>query len=175
VSDDIRLRTELNDPEQARAAMARVVLPWIGEQLKQGRQLVGEFVLLEDAISRRQRGYYWAVVLEEVSQQVSVGGVKYTKDAWHEYGKREFLPRKTKKTRVAGRRRPVVTTVIASTSDLTVRQMGQYLEKWMAFAAENGVTVSEPLPPELRAKARRARAVEQQQVDRETGEILETA
>jgi hypothetical protein len=167
---DILLRAEFHEPEQARAALARVVLPWIGEQLKQGRELVAEFLLLEDAISRRQRGYYWAVVLEEVSQQVDVGGVKYTKDAWHEYGKREFLPRKTKKVKVAGRRRPVVTTVIASTNDLSVRRMGMYLERWMAFAAGHGVTISEPLPPELRGQ-RRPKVVDG--VDQETGEILE--
>jgi hypothetical protein len=162
---DILLRAEFHEPEQARAALARVVLPWIGEQLKQGRELVAEFLLLEDAISRRQRGYYWAVVLEEVSQQVDVGGVKYTKDAWHEYGKREFLPRKTKKV-------PVVTTVIASTNDLSVRRMGMYLERWMAFAAGHGVTISEPLPPELRGQ-RRPKVVDG--VDQETGEIMEVA
>jgi hypothetical protein len=166
---EVLYRVELREPEQARQALARAALPWIGEQLSMGRELVLEAKLREDDRSEQQHRYYWAVVLRDVSEGVSVGGVKYTKDAWHEYGKRTFLPRRTKKVKVAGRARPVVTTVIASTTDLTVRQMGEYLEKWIAFAAEHGVTVSEPLPPHLRPQRRRTR----EHIDAETGEILE--
>lgn len=168
---EILYRVELREPEQARQALARGALPWIGEQLALGRQLVGTFALLEDDLTEQQRGYYWAVVLRDVADGVVVGGVRYTKDAWHEYGKREFLPRKTKKVKVAGRARPVVTTVIASTSDLSVRQMGEYLERWIAFAAEHGVQVSEPLPPHLRPQRRKQKT--NLIVDPETGEVLE--
>lgn len=169
---EVLYRVELREPSQAREALARCALPWVGEQLAMGKELVAEFSLREDDRSDQQHKYYWAVVLQDVAEGVVVGGQRYTKDAWHEYGKREFLPRKTKKVKVAGRRRPVVSTVIQSTTGLTVRQMGQYLEKWMAFAAEHGVTVSEPLPPHLRPQ-RRARKVET--VDQDTGEILEHA
>ena len=37
---DILFRNELHNPEQARAVLARQALPWVGEQLKQGRGLV---------------------------------------------------------------------------------------------------------------------------------------
>lgn len=165
---DILARFNLETPEQARSILTTAALPWIGDQLKAGRHLVMELKLWEDELTKRQRRYYWGVVLREIADHVVVGGQRYTKDAWHEYGKREFLPRVTKKAKVAGRRRPVVVTVIGSTTSLSIRQMGQYLEKWMAFAAEHGVTVSEPLPPELRGKRQRDRAP----VDQETGEVM---
>lgn len=159
-------------PGQARAAMTRTLLPacegMFARGVKRVRVTAEE---VEDDRTEQQHRYYWGVVLRDVSEQVSVGGVKYTQDAWHEYGKRTFLPRKTKKVKVAGRSRPVVTTVIASTTDLSVRQMGDYLEKWMAFAAEHGATVSEPLPPHLRPQRRKKR----EHIDAETGEILEAA
>jgi len=168
---DESLQLVLQTPEQGHAAIAAQGWPWAKAQLQQGKPVVMEMKLLEDELTERQRRYYWGVVLRDIADHVVVGGQRYTKDAWHEYGKREFLPRVTKKTKVAGRRRPVVVTVIASTTDLSIRQMGQYLEKWMAFAAEHGVTVSEPLPPELRGKRRRDRAP----VDQETGEVMVTA
>ena len=162
---DVVLRAEFHEPVAAHRTLAEYVWPFVKEQTAQGRDLVAEFRLREDALSIQQRRYYWGVVLRDVADGVSVAGQRYTKDAWHEYGKREFLPRVTKKVRVAGRKRPVVTTVIGSTTDLSVRAMGEYLEKWMAFAAEHGVTVSEPLPPELRPQRRRARAVAEGKVD----------
>jgi hypothetical protein len=169
MSGDILLRAEFHEPVASHRTLAEYVWPWVKEQTTQGRGLVAEFRSIEDARSIQQHRYYWGVVLEDVAEQVVVAGQRYTKDAWHEYGKRQFLPRKTKKVKVAGRARPVVTTVIASTTDLSVRQMGDYLEKWMAFAAENGVTVREPLPPELRPQ-RRTRKKET--IDMETGEVL---
>jgi hypothetical protein len=150
--------------------MAAQVLPACDAKFKRGVRRVKVTVEdVEDDRTEQQHKYYWAVVLQDVADHVVVGGQRYTKDAWHEYGKREFLPRKTKNVKVAGRRRPVVTTVIASTTEQSVRRMGEYLEKWIAFAAEHGVTVSEPLPPHLRPQ-RRARKAET--VDAETGEIL---
>lgn len=172
---DILLRAEFHEPHAAHRTLAEYVWPWVKEQTAQGRSLIAEFKLREDALSEAQRRYYWGVVLRDVADGVVVAGTRYTKDAWHEYGKREFLPRVTKKVHVAGRKRPVVTTVIGSTTGLSVRQMGEYLERWMFFAAEHGVTVSEPLPPELRPQRKRARQVQEGQVDPETGELLETA
>lgn len=169
---EILLRAEFREPVAAHRTLTEYVWPWVKEQTAQGRELVAQFQLKEDALSEQQRRYYWGVVLRDVADQVVLNGQRYTKDAWHEYGKREFLPRVTKKVHVAGRRRPVVSTVIASTTGLSVRRMGQYLERWMAFAAEFGVTVSEPLPPELRPGRRKTK---KETIDQSTGEILEAA
>jgi len=47
---DILLRVELHTQDQARAVLKAHALPWVGEQLKQGRELVAEFPLLDDAM-----------------------------------------------------------------------------------------------------------------------------
>lgn len=170
----VLLLNPAESPGQARAAMTTTLLPACEGMFARGAKRIKVTAEeIEDPRSEEQQGYYWGVVLRDVSEGVSVGGIRYTKDAWHEYGKREFLPRKTKKVKVAGRARPVVTTVIASTTDLSVRQMGEYLEKWMAFAAEHGVTISEPLPPHLRPQRRKQKPGEV--IDQETGEITTEA
>lgn len=168
----VLLLNPAESPGQARAAMTGTLLPACEGMFTRGAKRVKVTAEeIEDPRSEEQQGYYWGVVLRDVSEGVAVGGQRYTNDAWHEYGKRTFLPRKTKKVRVAGRTRPVVTTVIASTNDLSVRQMGEYLEKWIAFAAEHGVQVSEPLPPHLRPQRRVKK--QQEHIDAETGEITE--
>lgn len=166
MSGEILYRVELRDTEQARLALAKGALPWIGEQLKQGRELVGEFRLLDDAITTEQRGYLHAVVLTEIAAHARVGGRQYDMKTWKEHFRSEFLgfevvtsinPFTGKKTR---RRKRI------STEDLGVRGMANYIDRICAFAAtELGVTVSEPLPPHLRPQRRRARAIAEGNVD----------
>ena len=167
---DILFRAELHNPEQARAVLARQALPWVGEQLKQGRELVAEFRLLDDDITDKQRAYLHAVVLAEIAQFARPDGQKFPMLTWKEFLRDKFLGFKTVSftnplTGRKSRRR-----VRVSTEDLGVRRMAEYIDRVIAFAATDlGVTVSEPLPPELRPSRRRARAP----VDPETGEILE--
>lgn len=173
---DILMRIELHEPEQARAILARHALPWVGDQLKQGRKLVAEFKELEDDRTERQQGYYWGVILKDTSEQARIDGVKYTPDAWHELGKRLHLPRRKVKTKVAGRSRPVVSMTLGTTKGIGIRSMGTYMEKFIAWVSTDyGVTVSEPLPPELRGARARAKAIENNQVDETTGEIMVAA
>lgn len=89
----------------------------------------------EDARSIQQLRFLWGVVYKETSEQARIDGQHYTPDAWHELGKRLHIPRKQTKTYVAGRRRPVITTSIGSTTGLSVRKMSLYIEKFMAWAA----------------------------------------
>lgn len=166
---DILNRVELHNPEQARAILARQVLPWVGEQLKQGRELVAEFRLLDDDITDKQRAYLHGVVLTEIALHARPDGQRFDMKVWKEFLRDKFLGFKTvtHKNPLTGkkvRRRERV-----STEDLGVRRMAAYIDEVIAFAAtELGVVVSEPLPPELRPGCRRARAP----VDPETGEIL---
>jgi len=52
------------------------------------------------------------------------------------------------------------------------RRLAEYIDQVIAIAAtELAVVVSEPLPPHLRPQRKRARALEQGDVDQETGEI----
>jgi len=173
---DILYRAELHNPEQARAVLARQALPWVGEQLKQGRELVAEFRLLDDDITDKQRAYLHGVVLKEIAQQAVVDGRRFPMKVWKEHFRKEWLGHRTVThtnplTGRKSRRRERI-----STEDLGVRRMAEYIDRVIAFAAtELGVVVSEPLPPELRPSRRRARAIESNHVDADTGEILEHA
>lgn len=175
MSGDILYRVELRNAEQARIALAKGALPWIGEQLAQGRELVGEFRLLEDEITQRQRAYYHAVVLEEIAAFARPNGQQFPVKVWKEHLRATFLGFRvvTSINPITGRK--VRRRVRVSTEDLGIAGYAKFIDQVIAFAAtELGVQVSEPLPPELRPQRRRARAVAEGNVDCETGEILET-
>lgn len=98
----------------------------------------------EDDRSLQQNAFYWAVVLKETAEQATVNGQRYTAEAWHELGKRQFLGYEFKKVAVAGRKRKTVIKTLRSTTKLKVRAMSKYLEKFMAFAVTDlGVRFSE--------------------------------
>lgn len=93
--------------------------------------------------SIRQNRYYWGVVLKEISAQARVEGQRYTAEAWHELGKRQFLGYEIRKVTVAGRRKKTVIRSLRSTTKLKVKAMSDYLERFQAFAAtELGVRFS---------------------------------
>lgn len=98
----------------------------------------------EDDRSIRQNKFYWGVVLKETAEQASVNGQRYTADAWHELGKRQFLGYDFKRVAIAGRKRKTVIKTLRSTTKLKVRAMSKYLEQFMAFAVTDlGVRFSE--------------------------------
>jgi hypothetical protein len=167
-------RVVLRTVDQGREVMARNFLPWVGEQLRQDRELVIEARLLDDDVTDKQRAYLHGVVLAEIAQFARPGGVQHDMKTWKEYFRSEWLGFNvvTSVNPLTGRK--VRRRVRVSTEDLGVRAMAEYIDRIIAFAAtELGVQVSEPLPPELRPQRRRARAVEQGMVDKETGEIQE--
>lgn len=172
---DILLRVELRNPEQARAVLTRQALPWVGEQLHAGRELVAEFRLLDDAITEAQRGYLHGVVLTEIALHARAnGGRQFPMKVWKEYFRDRLLPdrRLTSVNPFTGRK--TSRRVRVSTEDLGVRRLAAYIDEVIAIAAtELGVTVSEPLPAHLRPQRRKAKPAEV--IDQDTGEILEAA
>lgn len=88
----------------------------------------------EDDRTVRANRYYWGVVLKEISEQACIEGQRWAADAWHELFKRQFLGFEIKKTRVAGKRRPVVVRRLKSTTGLSIKKFTKYLEKVQAFA-----------------------------------------
>lgn len=169
---DILYRAELHNPEQARAVLKQHTLPWVGQQLEAGRQLVAEFRLLEDDITQRQRAYLHAVVLTEIAQYARPGDQQFPMKVWKEHFRAEFLGFKvvTSINPLTGKKHR--RRVRVSTEDLGIRAMAEYIDRIIAFAAtELGVEVSQPLPPELRGKRKRDRAP----VDQETGEVMVAA
>jgi hypothetical protein len=139
------LHTVFTDPEQAKAAITRQIGPYCRSQWQNGHsRLVVTIEPEEDAKTVQQGRFYWGVVLMQISEQARIEGQRYTVDAWHELFKRQCLPRKTKRTYVAGRKRPVITTTIGTTKGLGVKKMSAYIEKVIAFGASDlGVMFSE--------------------------------
>jgi hypothetical protein len=172
---DILHRVELHAPEQARTVLTRNMLPWIGEQMAQGRVLVLEARLLDDDITDKQRGYLHGVVLTEIAKFAYLpDGQRYDMKVWKEHFRKEWLGFKTVTTinPITGKKSRH--RVRISTEDLGVRKLAEYIDRIIAFAATDlGLTISEPLPPELRGTRARARAIERGNVDAETGEITE--
>lgn len=166
---DILLRVELHDEEQGTAAMRRA-WPWAKEQLRQGRPLVAEYRLLDDAITEAQRGYLHGVVLTEIAMFCRANGEQFPMPVWKEWFRDKFLGFKVVTHIDPFTKRKLRRRVRISTEDLGVRGMAEYIDKVIAFTATDlNYQVSHPLPPELRPQ-RRARKAET--VDAETGEIL---
>lgn len=123
-------------PEQASRAVKAQLFPFCQAAWANGfRRLAVTVQPEEDAKTIQQLRFYWGVVLNEISEQARIGGERYTADAWHELLKRTHLPRKTKKTYVAGKSRPVITTTIGTTKGLGIRKMSEYIEKCLAFGS----------------------------------------
>jgi hypothetical protein len=173
--NDILHRVELHTPKQGRSVLTQNLLPWIGEQLKMGRELVLEAKLLDDDITQRQRGYFHAVLLAELSEFVRPGGVKHAPEVWKVFLKEKFLGFKviTSMDPITGKTRRLRHRV--STESLGIRGYAKFIDECIAFAATDlNYTVSEPLPPELRGTRARAKAIEAGRVDAD-GVILEPA
>ena len=98
----------------------------------------------EDDRSVQQNRFMWGVVLKEIAEQARVNGDQFVADAWHELFKRQFLGYEIRRTKVAGRKRKLVTRHLRSTAGLKVKPMSKYLEQVMAFAVTDlGVRFSE--------------------------------
>lgn len=171
------LRFILTDPAQARLAMTGQLAPYCRNKWASGvERLVVTVEPEEDAKTVQQGRFYWGVVLKETSEQARIEGVQYSSQAWHELFKRLHLPARKKKTRVAGRKRMVVTTTIGTTVGIGVRRMSVYIEKCMAQAqVDFGVRFSELMPQELKPAPAKPRKTAAQLADPDTGEIMEGA
>lgn len=129
------LHTVFINADQARAAIAGQIGPFCRAAWERGVERLAVTVEPEeDARTAQQNRFYWGVLLKEISEQAAPGGQKWSAEAWHELFKRQFLPRLTKRTKVAGRKAPVVTTTIGTTKGLSVKKMSAYMEKVTAFA-----------------------------------------
>lgn len=89
----------------------------------------------DDDRSLQQNRYYWGPCLREISEQAQIGGEKWSAEAWHELFKRMFLGYEIKRTKIAGRKRKVVTRRLRSTRDLKVKPFSKYLDQLQAYAA----------------------------------------
>ena len=167
---EILLRVELRNPEQAHLALARHAWPWAKEQMLQGRELVADFRLLDDAITEAQRGYLHGVVLTEIALHCRANGQQFPMPVWKEWLRDKFLGFTVVTHVDPFTRRKLRRRVRISTEDLGVRRLAKYIDEIIAFAATDlNYQVSEPLPAHLRPQRRAKREV----IDQTTGEITE--
>lgn len=123
--------TRLYELGRARIALSdrHRVDPDTGESVERRYRLTfGEYA--EDR-TLLQNAFYWAAVLKQIAEQAPGG---WTVDAWHEAYKRTELGYEIKRVKVAGRKRPTVYRRLRSTTDLTVKQMSDYLDRVIASA-----------------------------------------
>lgn len=162
MSDDILMRVDLIDAEQARTALVRRALPWIGEQLAAGRELVGEFRLRDDDITHKQRGYLHAGVLTQIAKEAVVNGEQFPMKTWKEHFRSEWLGFKVVTSVNPFTRRKSRKRVRVSTEDLGVRGLAKYIDRVIAFASTDlrdrrgdGLTIRPPLTKEVRDAMRK--------------------
>lgn len=156
------------DHQQAHTSLTGRIWPESKAMMTAGHRLLVTVKVLEDERSIQQNKFYWAI-LNVIANQANVGGQRWSADAWHELFKRQFLPRKVKKTKVAGKKRPVVSVTLGSTTELSIKRMGEYLEKLIAFAVTDlGVVFMETRwdAPQIENRPTKV-------IDPETGEIIE--
>jgi hypothetical protein len=138
------LHLTLVTPGQATQAISAQLVPFCRALWQDGERVSLVAQREEDARSIQQLRYYWGPMLGDISEQASINGQKYAKDAWHELGKRQFLPRRVTKAKVAGKARPVVSVSLGSTKGLSVKRMSAYIEQFQAWAITDlGVQFSE--------------------------------
>lgn len=126
--------------------------------------------ICEDDRTARANKFYWGVVLKTIADNARVNGERYSSDAWHEYFKREYLGYSIKRIQVAGRKKKQTIRRLRSTTDLKVKAFSQYLEKIMAYAAnEMGIEwhPANHIPSVLAGHTRGLI------IDADTGEIIE--
>lgn len=85
--------------------------------------------------SVKQNRFYWGVVLKQISAQATLNGARYSAEGWHEAFKRQVLGFEVVKAPVAGRKRPAIYRRLRSTTDLTVKQMSEYLDEIITTAS----------------------------------------
>jgi hypothetical protein len=95
------------------------------------RQYRLTFAEEREEVTVKQHRFYRGPVLKQISEQAPGG---WTELAWHGAFKRQILGYETVREQVAGRKRLTVYQRLRSTSDLSVRQMSDYIDEVIATA-----------------------------------------
>jgi hypothetical protein len=76
--------------------------------------------------SGEQNRLYWSV-LAEIAEAVEVEGKRFSKEAWHEHFRSEFLPKQESPSGL----------VAVSTTQMTKQQFADYVTRVQAYAANH--------------------------------------
>ena len=102
--------------------------------LANGERVVITAAPLVESISTRQRGFFHAAVLPQISEQVRIGGERYTADIWKEHLRRLFLPDTWEMRKLPGANRATPVRVRSSTERLGVKGYSEHIDKVIAHA-----------------------------------------
>lgn len=125
--------------ESGQLMMPRPVVQGVASQFS-GREV---FITVEDAATIRtpnQNGYYWAAIVEKITDKFNDLGERFDDDKVHEILKFMFL----KVTVFDEKKGEVAYQYVRSTSDLKVYEMAFYIEDCIRYAAETLELVIEP-------------------------------
>lgn len=89
-----------------------------------------------------QNRFYWAM-LRDIEEQIMPENCKYTADTWHEYFKTRYLP-----TRMLELPNGMVKEIERTTTELTKKEFGDYVEQVLAFSTEHGLVWSDEMVKE---------------------------
>ena len=95
--------------------------------------------LYKKARSQEQNAYLWGVVYPTIQSAIQLSrGEHYSTDDLHEWFRDKFLPKKA--ITIKGETK----VVRPSTTKLTTKEFGDYLDQVIMFAAESGIVVPDP-------------------------------
>jgi hypothetical protein len=97
-----------------------------GEQARIGQPLVVSVEAYAAKRSGEQNRLYWSV-LTEIAEAVEIEGKRFSKEAWHEHFRSEFLPKQESPSGL----------VAVSTSQMTKQQFTDYVTRVQAYAANH--------------------------------------
>ena len=106
-----------------------------------GQPLEARITVYKKSATDPQRSLIW-IINEQIAQGAWVRGRRFDAETWHEYAKRELLPEETRRgvqkwlALPDGQRE-----LTMSTENLDREEKSTYIDKLLAFAAEQGVDV----------------------------------
>ena len=131
---NFKFKSTWRTADQAHLNLNRAMWPACKKELEAGTELCVTVVPLEDQRTVQQNSYMWAVLLKEISDQATIGGIGATPEGWHLFFKRKILGYQFEKVKLPGKTRMSVTKKLKSTRGLSVKKMSEYLEELIAIA-----------------------------------------
>lgn len=109
--------------------------PWCKQQLHDGRKVVIEARLAEDALTDKQRRFLHGHILKTIAEQAAPNGQKFPLAIWKEHCRSEFLGYKVVTTKNPLTGKKVRRRQRVSTEDLGVKGYSEYIDRVAAWAA----------------------------------------
>lgn len=82
----------------------------------------------------KQRGFYHAAVLPQISEQAEVAGLRFTAQIWKTFFHKLYIGDRWESVRLPGQKRATPRRVRISSEDLSIRQYSELLDKVIAYA-----------------------------------------